>query len=57
MKAPKSHGLTMRQLKAYKKISKGRRKQYWQGQINALADKPAYKKWLISLSSCHRHFI
>jgi|TARA_B100001079_G_C15897131_1_gene292049 hypothetical protein len=56
MKAPKSHGLTMRQLKAYKKISKGRRKQYWQGRIDALAGKPAYKKWLISLSSCHRHF-
>jgi hypothetical protein len=36
MKTPKQHGLTMKQLKAYKKISKGRRKQYWQGRIEKL---------------------
>ena len=36
MKAPKSHGLTMRQLKAYKKISKGSKKKYWQGRIGKL---------------------
>ena len=36
MKAPKSHGLTMRQLKAYKKISKGSKKKNWQGRIEKL---------------------
>ena len=29
-------GLTMRQLKAYKKISKGSKKKYWQGRIGKL---------------------
>jgi len=29
-------GLTMRQLKAYKKISKGSKKKYWQGRIRKL---------------------
>ena len=52
MKAPflissiKSEGLTMRQLQAFKKASKGSKKKYWQGRINELASKPAYKKWL-----------
>ena len=43
----KSEGLTMGQLQAYKKASKdSKRKQYWQGRIDALAGKPAYKNWL-----------
>ena len=47
MKAPTSKGLTMGQLQSYKKTSKdSKRKQYWQGRINGLADKPAYKNWL-----------
>ena len=46
MKAPKSNGLTMQQMKGYKKTSKGKHKQYWQGRIDALAGKPAYQKWL-----------
>ena len=46
MKAPKSHGLTMKQLQAYKKASKGSHKNFWQGRIDAFADKPAYQKWL-----------
>ena len=47
MKAPKSNGLAMGQLQAYKKASKdSKRKQYWQGRINTLAGKPAYKNWL-----------
>ena len=29
-------GLTMRQLKAYKKNSKGNKKKYWQGRIGKL---------------------
>ena len=47
MKAPTSNGLTMGQLKAYKKASKGsKRKQYWQGRINTLAGQVNYKNWL-----------
>ena len=47
MKAPTSNGLTMGQLKAYKKASKGsKRKQYWQGRIDALAGQVNYKNWL-----------
>ena len=47
MKAPTSKGLTMRQLQYYKKASKGSsKKKDWQGRINELAGKPAYKKWL-----------
>ena len=47
MKAPKSNGLAMGQLQAYKKASKdSKRKQYWQGRINSLASKPSYKNWL-----------
>ena len=52
MKAPflissiKSEGLTMQQMKGYKKNSKGKHKQYWQGRINELASKPSYKNWL-----------
>ena len=48
MKAPTSKGLTMGQLQYYKKISKSSsNKKNWQGRINELASKPAYKKWLI----------
>ena len=36
----------MSQLKAYKKISKGSKKKYWQGRIDGLAGRLAYKKWL-----------
>ena len=57
MKAPflissiKSEGLTMGQLQAYKKASKdSKRKQYWQGRIDALAGKRAYKNWLKRIS-------
>ena len=51
MKAPKSNGLAMGQLQAYKKASKdSKRKQYWQGRIDALAGKPAYKNWLKRIS-------
>ena len=51
MKAPKSKGLAMGQLQAYKKASKdSKRKQYWQGRIDALAGKPAYKNWLKRIS-------
>ena len=47
MKAPKSKGLTMGQLQAYKKASKdSKRKQYWQGRIDALAGQVNYKNWL-----------
>ena len=47
MKAPKSKGLTMEQLKYYKSIAKGSsKKKDWQGRINELAGKPAYKNWL-----------
>ena len=52
MKAPfltssiTSEGLTMQQMKGYKKNSKGKQKQHWQSRINALAGKPAYKNWL-----------
>jgi len=47
MKAPTSKGLTMGQLQAYKKASKGSsKKKDWQGRINELAGKPAYKNWL-----------
>ena len=47
MKTPKQHGLTMKQLKAYKKASKdSKRKQYWQGRINTLAGQVNYKNWL-----------
>ena len=47
MKAPKSKGLTMGQLQAYKKVSKdSKRKQYWQGRIDALAGQVNYKNWL-----------
>ena len=43
MKAPKSNGLAMGQLQAYKKASKdSKRKQYWQGRIDGLAGRPAY---------------
>ena len=37
----------MRQLKAYKKISK-KQKAYWQGRIDGLAGRAEYKKWLRS---------
>ena len=38
----------MEQLKYYKSIAKGSsKKKDWQGRINELAGKPAYKKWLI----------
>ena len=48
MKAPTSKGLTMGQLQYYKKASKGSsKKKDWQGRIDELASKPAYKKWLI----------
>ena len=51
MKAPTSKGLAMGQLQAYKKAAKdSKRKQYWQGRIDELASKPAYKaykKWFI----------
>ena len=48
MKAPTSNGLAMGQLQYYKKATKdSKRKQYWQGRIDELASKPAYKKWLI----------
>ena len=56
MKAPfltssiTSEGLTMQQMKGYKKTSKGKHKQYWQGRIDALAGKPAYKNWLKRIS-------
>ena len=30
-------------MKDYKKTSKGKHKQYWQGRIGTLAGKPAYK--------------
>ena len=34
-----------------KKASKdSKRKQYWQGRIDALAGKPAYKNWLKRIS-------
>jgi len=47
MKAPKSKGLTMGQLQAYKKASKdSKRKQYWQGRIDTLAGQVNYKNWL-----------
>ena len=47
MKAPTSKGLTMRQLQYYKKVSKGSsKKKDWQGRINELAGKLAYKNWL-----------
>ena len=47
MKAPKSNGLAMGQLQAYKKASKdSKRKQYWQGRINTLAGQVNYKNWL-----------
>ena len=46
MKAPTSEGKTMNQLKAYKKVSKGSKKKYWQGRIDGLAGRPAYQKWL-----------
>ena len=47
MKAPKSNGLLMGQLQAYKKASKdNKRKQYWQGRINTLAGQVNYKNWL-----------
>ena len=47
MKAPKSNGLAMGQLQSYKKSSKDRkRKQYWQGRIDALAGQVNYKNWL-----------
>ena len=47
MKAPKSNGLAMGQLQAYKKASKDRkRKQYRQGRIDALAGQVNYKNWL-----------
>ena len=51
MKAPTSKGLTMGQLQYYKKASKGSsKKKDWQGRIDELASKPAYKaykKWFI----------
>ena len=43
----KSEGLTMQQMKGYKKNSKGKQKQHWQSRIDTLAGKPAYKNWLI----------
>ena len=46
MKAPKSNSLTMQQMKGYKKTSKDKHKQYWQGRIDALTGKSAYQKWL-----------
>ena len=47
MKAPKSKGLTMEQLKYYKSIAKGSsKKKDWQGRINELAGTPDYKNWL-----------
>ena len=47
MKSPNSEGLTMGQLQAYKKASTdSMRKQYWEGRIDSLAGKPAYKNWL-----------
>ena len=36
----------MQQTKGYKKNSKGKHKQYWQGRIDALAGTPTYQKWL-----------
>ena len=45
-----SEGLTMQQMKGYKKNSKGKQKQHWQSRINALAGKPAYKNWLKRIS-------
>ena len=46
MKTPKQHGLTMRQMKAYQKASKGGKKKYWQGRMDAFAGKSIYKNWL-----------
>ena len=46
MKTPKQHGLTMQQLEGYKKISKGGKKRYWQGRIDAFKGKHAYQRWL-----------
>ena len=46
MKAPTSKGLTMGQLQYFKKVSKGSRKQYWQGRIDTLAGQVNYKNWL-----------
>ena len=49
MKQPKSNGLTMVQLKAYKKMATiNGKKPYWQGRIDGLAGRAEYKKWLKS---------
>jgi len=46
MKAPTSNGLAMGQLQYYTKVSKGSRKQYWQGRIDTLAGQVNYKNWV-----------
>ena len=42
---PKSSGMTMKQLKAYKKSSRGKKKSYRQGRIDGLSKRPDYKKF------------
>ena len=46
MKQPKSAGLTMKQLMAYRKAAKGTKKIYWSGRIDGLKHRAEYKKWL-----------
>ena len=46
MKEPKSAGLTMKQLMAYRKAETDPiKKMYWSGRIDGLKNRAEYKEW------------
>ncbi len=43
---PKNNGLTMKQMMAYFKKSKGNKKIYWRGRTDAFRGSLRYQDWL-----------